>query len=283
VSAQSENGIAERKIRYLVETTCAILHGSKLAFHYWPYALKHAVLIDNMSTTSWDKSKTPYEKVHGRRPRVENLIALGTLGFAQIPKENRLDKMSSPKSERVLCLGIAEHHIGWVVLSTNNGRVYVSRDVNWIENDNLQTPFRLPFDVPTVPPNILLEPSRVAAESVGDQERTPPNITPRTIEPDLPSPPTRSKAGEETVTDLAQGEVRRSKRNKNSSTFAIRVNAPQLSTALNRNLVLDLLEILSPMKCTYCLLVQSGSRGEPQSDKELASSDQKGEWKLADQ
>lgn len=57
----SQNGIAERKHRHLIETTIALLHKSSLPLKFWFDALVAAVFLINRMPSSSIKNKTLFE------------------------------------------------------------------------------------------------------------------------------------------------------------------------------------------------------------------------------
>lgn len=57
----SQNGVAERKHRHLIETTIALLHQSSLPLSYWFDALATAVFLVNCLPSTTLHHKTPFE------------------------------------------------------------------------------------------------------------------------------------------------------------------------------------------------------------------------------
>ena len=58
----SQNGIAERMNRTLVELGHAMLKGQELPEFLWEYAIAHAAYLRNRAYTKFLKNITPYEK-----------------------------------------------------------------------------------------------------------------------------------------------------------------------------------------------------------------------------
>ena len=57
----SQNGIAERMNRTLVELAHAMIKGQDLPEFLWEYAIAHAAYLRNRSSTTFLKDMTPYQ------------------------------------------------------------------------------------------------------------------------------------------------------------------------------------------------------------------------------
>ena len=75
-----ENGVAERVNRTLVTMTIAMLKcvETQLGRSAWPYTIRHATLIKNVSPhSSLPDDITPYERYTGNKPSVSMIRSLG--------------------------------------------------------------------------------------------------------------------------------------------------------------------------------------------------------------
>lgn len=134
-----QNGIVERKNRYLTEMTRCLLIESKLEKKYWGEALVTANYIQNRCSSRSVKS-TPYEKWYNTKPDLSNLRIFGTHAFVHIPKEKRL-KLDE-KSRELIFVGYSENSKGWRFLDRSNDTVVISRDVKFIELNNGSNAFK---------------------------------------------------------------------------------------------------------------------------------------------
>ena len=105
------NGVAERALGLLRETSIAMLHEMTVAAsdRLWAEALNYACDMSNMCVTSSLESDTsPYEKWYGRKPSLQHLQQpFGTVGYAR--KGKRAHKLA-PRGEQCVLLGIAHNH-----------------------------------------------------------------------------------------------------------------------------------------------------------------------------
>jgi transposase InsO family protein len=83
------NGIAEMVNRALMGKVRAMLLRCNLGYEFWPYAVLHAAFLHNRTPPSTSGIVTPYERLHGRVPSLENLRIFGCLAYAKVPDEKR--------------------------------------------------------------------------------------------------------------------------------------------------------------------------------------------------
>jgi transposase InsO family protein len=69
----SQNGVAERMNRTLVELRRAMLTAQDLLEFLWEYAILHAAYLQNLSFTKRLENQTPYQGWHNRKPDVSHL------------------------------------------------------------------------------------------------------------------------------------------------------------------------------------------------------------------
>ena len=75
--SSSQNGVAERMNRTLVELARAMIIDSKLPEFLWEPAVAHAVYVQNLSYTKHIPNATPYQLWHNRKPDVSHLCEFG--------------------------------------------------------------------------------------------------------------------------------------------------------------------------------------------------------------
>lgn len=128
-----QNGVAERKNRYLVEMVRCLLFDANLHQCYWAEALNTAVHLQNISPTKSTKL-TPYELWHGTKPDVQNLKVFGSRAWVHVPKELR--KKLSATAKELVFVGYSSEHKAYRFLDKSTRKVIVSRDVKFIEAES---------------------------------------------------------------------------------------------------------------------------------------------------
>ncbi|GJV89486.1 retrovirus-related pol polyprotein from transposon TNT 1-94 [Tanacetum coccineum] len=73
----SQNGVAERKNRTLIEAARTLLADSKLPTTFWAEAVNTACYVQNRVLVVKPHNKTPYELFHGRTPTLSFMRAFG--------------------------------------------------------------------------------------------------------------------------------------------------------------------------------------------------------------
>ena len=69
----SQNGVAERMNRTLVELGHAMLKGQDLPEFLWEYMIVHAAYLRNRAYMTFLKDKTPYQIWNNAKPNVNHL------------------------------------------------------------------------------------------------------------------------------------------------------------------------------------------------------------------
>ena len=73
----SQNGVAERANRTLVELARAMIRGQRAPEFLWELSVAHAAYLRNRAYTATLKDKTPYEIWYGSKPDVSHLREFG--------------------------------------------------------------------------------------------------------------------------------------------------------------------------------------------------------------
>ena len=127
-----QNGVAERKNRYIMEMTRCMLVDSNLNEKFWGEAVITATYIQNR-LPSKSVEKTPYELWKGRKPNLKHLRVFGSKVFCYIPKEKRtkLDE----KAEEGIFVGYSDRTKGYRVYVPTMDKVILSRSVEFDETE----------------------------------------------------------------------------------------------------------------------------------------------------
>jgi hypothetical protein len=127
-----QDGVAERRMRSLWELTLAMLFHAKLSMEYWAYAVTHANDILNMMPSSaLPENASPHQVRFSAHPK-DTLRVFGCPAFMHIPKERRTG-YGGRRSLKVIYVGNAREHSGYVLFDPVTRQQHVSRDVTFDE------------------------------------------------------------------------------------------------------------------------------------------------------
>jgi transposase InsO family protein len=128
-----QNGVAERVNRIILEKARCMLLEARLPSFYWPFAVRHAADIINMTPTrSVPSGKTPEEEWTGRKPSVRNLIEFGARGVAtKITSEIETDKFAARGFPCIFLGYDHERPDNYIVLDKEKNRIVSRRDVTF--------------------------------------------------------------------------------------------------------------------------------------------------------
>ena len=154
----SQNGIAERMNRTLVELSRAMLRAQDLPEFLWEYALLYAVYVRNRSYSAHLGNATPYEGWFKHKPNVSNLREFGGPVWVLLQGQKE-DRKMLPKSKRRIYLGFEDGAKAVRYYNAETRKVMTSRNVRHINPPEEEMP----------PEQIILAPDpQHAGESEGD-------------------------------------------------------------------------------------------------------------------
>lgn len=128
--APQQNGVAERRNRYLQEMAVCMLLDAKLDKRYWGEAIAAAAYVQNR-LPSRAVGKTPYELWNGDKPDLGHLRVFGCEAFVFIPDAKR-GKMQR-KAEKLTFVGYACGSKAYRFLDRRTNRITISRDAKFME------------------------------------------------------------------------------------------------------------------------------------------------------
>ncbi|KAL4016732.1 hypothetical protein IC575_024389 [Cucumis melo] len=126
-----QNGVSERRNRYIMEMTRCMLHEKSLPKKFW--ARQYIVFLQNRLPTKALKEKTPFEAWYGYKPSLKFLKVFGCLCFTHVPqsKRDKLDRRASPG----VFIGYSSISKAYKNFQPQTGKIVVSRDVHFEEDE----------------------------------------------------------------------------------------------------------------------------------------------------
>jgi hypothetical protein len=122
-----QNGVAERKIRHLVETCRSWLYAKNLPKALWAEGMACAAYVINRVPLSPINMKSPYELMFEEKPSVKHFKVFGSICYVHVPdaKRTKLDA----KAQKCIFIGYDERKKGWECMDPETHKFCVSRDV----------------------------------------------------------------------------------------------------------------------------------------------------------
>jgi len=133
VGTPQQNGRVERKHQHILNVARALRFQANLPIEFWGYCALTAGYLINRTPTKLLHGKTPFEMIYGRPPPLEHMQVLGCLCYVHNQKHGG-DKFA-PRSNRSVFLGYPFAKKGWRVYDLQTGKVSVSRDVIFMEDE----------------------------------------------------------------------------------------------------------------------------------------------------
>lgn len=132
--SSQQNGVAERKNRYLIEMTRCLLIDANLPNTYWGEAIITANFLENLSPTKGNGNKIPYTLWFKEKPKVNNLKVFGSTVYALVPKQKR--KKIQETAKKYTFLGYEMGTKAYRLLDRNTGKVIISKDTEFLEDNH---------------------------------------------------------------------------------------------------------------------------------------------------
>lgn len=127
-----QNGLVERKHRHLLNCARALRFHAGLPIIFWGDCILTAAYLINRTPTKVLNNKSPYEVLFHTAPDYKLLKVFGALCYATVlPKPS--DKFAA-KAVKGVFLGYPYGQKGYKVLNLDTKKVFVSRDVHFLEN-----------------------------------------------------------------------------------------------------------------------------------------------------
>ncbi|KAG7588044.1 GAG-pre-integrase domain [Arabidopsis suecica] len=132
-----QNGVAERKNRHLMEVARSMMFHTSVPRRYWGDAVMTACYLINRTPTKILGDISPFEVLNTTKPSLDHLRVFGCVCFVLVPGEQR-NKLDA-KSTKCMFLGYSTTQKGYKCFDPANNRIYVSRDVKFLEEQGYHT------------------------------------------------------------------------------------------------------------------------------------------------
>ena len=129
----AQNGTAERKHHHIIEIALSLLHPSSLPHQFWDEVVCTEVSLINRLPTQNLKNRSPFHLIYKQEPDYSLLKSFGCTCYPCLwpYTTSKLDA----QSERCIFLGYSAFHLGYRCLSLTNGKIYITRDVIFMEHN----------------------------------------------------------------------------------------------------------------------------------------------------
>ena len=123
----SQNGVAERMNRTLVELARSMTSAAKLPEFLWEPAVAHAAYLRNRAYTSSLQGKTPYHAWTGQKPNVSSFREFGTPVWILLQGQTKARKIL-PKSKCRAYVGFDENSKSVLYYNAQTRKILTSRN-----------------------------------------------------------------------------------------------------------------------------------------------------------
>jgi histone deacetylase 1/2 len=131
--AHQQNGPAERKHRHIVEVGLSLLAHAQMPLKFWDEAFLAAVYLINRTPSKVIDFSTPLERLYHTKPDYSSLRIFGCACWPHLRPYNK--RKLEFRSKECVFLGYSNLHKGFKCLDVKSGRVYISRDVVFDEDN----------------------------------------------------------------------------------------------------------------------------------------------------
>ncbi|PWA98023.1 hypothetical protein CTI12_AA024020 [Artemisia annua] len=128
-----QNGVVERKNRTILNMVRSMLKSKKMPKEFWAEAVDCAVYLLNRCPSKSLDNKTPQEAWNGMKPTVSHLRVFESIAYVHVPSQRR-SKLDD-KSEKHVFVGYDKQSKGYKLYNPITGKVVVSRDVEFDEEE----------------------------------------------------------------------------------------------------------------------------------------------------
>lgn len=124
-----QNGVAERKNRYIMEMARTMLIDAKMAKEFWDEAVHTVIYLQNILPSS-TIGKTPYELWESQLPNLKDIHIFSCDAYVQVSKQLR-GKLDA-KAQLLTFVGYQQDSKAYRLVNKNTRKIKVSRDVVFV-------------------------------------------------------------------------------------------------------------------------------------------------------
>lgn len=161
----SQNGVAERMNRTIVEMCRCMLTTGKMPEASWAEAVSTAAYIRNRVASS-SVSTTPFEVLYGKKP---TLTHMRTYGCKAVVLSHGQRRKFNQRGELMRFVGYSTTQKGYRLINTQTGVLAISRSVRFFENEMNHQTVSLD-DQEYEPPSTSDEPEKVKIELINEAD-----------------------------------------------------------------------------------------------------------------
>jgi len=185
VYTPQQNGVVERKHRYILELARAIRFQGSIPIKYWGHCVLGAVYMINRLPSTALHNKSPFEVFHGVKGSLTHLRTMGCLCYAKcLPPGDKFEAKAVP----AVHMGYSDVTKGYVLYNLLTHSFFISRDVSFREDS-------FPFQTPSSSPTVFLDTS---ADFFDDTYIN---------NPQMPPPPDDGPAIPDIIPDIVAGDI----------------------------------------------------------------------------
>ncbi|KAG5875619.1 hypothetical protein JTB14_034686 [Gonioctena quinquepunctata] len=129
-----QNGVAERKNRYLMEMARCMLFDAELPNRFWGETIVNVNYLQNR-LPSRSVDVTPYEMWKNKKPNISHIQRFGCYAYAMIPESQR--RKLDEKAVKLRFVGYDEHSKGYRLLNENSLRISIRDRQNDSHNSGM--------------------------------------------------------------------------------------------------------------------------------------------------
>lgn len=123
-----QNGVLERKHRYILAVACALLFQSQLPLIFWGECILTVVYLINQLPSPLLSNKSSFDLLYHRPPTFDHLKVFGCLCYATVVHPT---KKIDPRAKRCIFVGHPTSHKGYKLYDMETKQFFVSRDVKF--------------------------------------------------------------------------------------------------------------------------------------------------------
>ena len=135
----SQNGVAERMNRTLVELGRTMIKGQDVPEFLWEYTIAHAAYLRNRSSTTFLKESTPYQLWNGIKPNINHLREFGAPVWVLLQGQ-KIPRKILPKSKKRIYIGFDDGSKSVKYYNAETRNILTSQNYRFLSNTEKAPP-----------------------------------------------------------------------------------------------------------------------------------------------